>query len=119
MVKSFRDLLVWQRSMDLVVDVQTICRSFPSEERFMLTQQLRRAVLSIPLNIAEGHSRGSRRDFARFIEIARGSLAEVECCLEAARRLGYAIPESDRLDDDIRQLGKMLRVFHDRIKARS
>jgi len=81
MVQSFRDLIVWQRSMDLVVEIQRISRGFPKDEKYMLVQQIRRASLSIALNIAEGHSRSSQRDYARFIEIARGSLADTSARL--------------------------------------
>ena len=77
-VKSYRDLLVWQRSMDLVEICYVIASAFPKEEVYGLTSQLRRAVVSIPANIAEGHTRATRKDYAHFFSIARGSTAELE-----------------------------------------
>ncbi len=89
-IDSFRDLIVWQKSMDLVVAVYRLSQSFPNEERFGLTNQLRRASTSVPANIAEGHGRLSQPDYVRFLSIARGSLLEVETFLELAERLQFA-----------------------------
>jgi four helix bundle protein len=75
--------------MSLVVEVYAVSRRFPSEERFGLTAQLRRAAVSVATNIAEGHARASRREFQYFASIARGSVAEVETELAVAERLGY------------------------------
>jgi four helix bundle protein len=88
-VKNYRDLIVWQKAMDLVTLVYQFTESFPQKEVFGLTNQVRRAAVSIPSNIAEGQGRNSNRDFRHFLSIARGSLQEVETQLELARRLGY------------------------------
>ena len=88
-VHNHEDLVVWQRGMDLVVAVYTITKQFPNEERFGLTNQIRRAVASVPANIAEGHGRFSRPDYLRFLAIARGSLMEVRIFLRIAERLHF------------------------------
>jgi four helix bundle protein len=89
-VRSFRGLRVWQSGMDLVVATYELTKSFPKSETYGLSSQLQRAAVSVPANIAEGHSRQSLREYLHFIAIARGSLAEVETYLELAQRLGYA-----------------------------
>ncbi len=88
-VKSYKDLLVWQKSLDLVEMIYQVSKAFPKEELYGLTNQLRRAAVSIPSNIAEGHARSSTAEFLRFLSIARGSLAEVETQLLIAHRLSY------------------------------
>ena len=77
-VKSYKDLLVWQKGIDLVKDVYQLTSHFPSEEKYGLTSQMRRAAVSVPSNIAEGQARGTSADFNRFLDIAQGSLAELE-----------------------------------------
>ena len=89
MFESYRDLVAWQKAMDLVEKVYSITASFPDTERFGLVAQLRRASVSIPSVLAEGHARGSTREFSRYVSIARGSLAEVETQLVIAERLGF------------------------------
>ena len=93
-VGSYRDLEVWQRGMDLVELVYALTKPFPSDERFGLTAQLRRAAISIPSNIAEGWGRGTRKDYVHFLRIARSSLLEVETQIIAAHRLGYIAEEA-------------------------
>ena len=87
--KSYRDLIVWQKGMDLVEVLYRCSQAFPPDERFGLTSQLRRAAVSIPSNIAEGNSRGTTKDFLKFLDIAYGSLAEVETQVQIANRLRY------------------------------
>lgn len=82
----FRELIVWQKAMDLVDEVYLIQKNFPKSETFALGDQIRRAVVSIPSNIAEGHGRGSRKDYIHFLQIARGSTYEVMTQLEIAVR---------------------------------
>jgi four helix bundle protein len=89
-VKNYRGLLAWQRSMDLVEFVYKLTENWPKSEQFGLTNQIRRAAVSVPSNIAEGQGRNSPLDFARFLSIAHGSLREVETQLLIAERLGYA-----------------------------
>jgi four helix bundle protein len=88
MIESYRDLTVWQKAMDLAEEAYRLSRLMPKAEEYRLTSQLLRAAVSVPANIAEGHSRGTRKDYANFINIARGSLAESETLLLLARRTG-------------------------------
>ena len=106
-VETHRNLEVWSKSVDLCVQVYRLTRSLPSEERFGLSAQLRRAAVSVPSNIAEGAARGSSRDFLRFLHIARGSLVELETQLEIAVRCGLCTSTED-LDLRIRTVGQML-----------
>jgi len=88
-VKSYRDLVAWQKGMDLAGLVYRATTRFPSEERFGLVAQMRRAAVSVPANVAEGFGRGGRADFRRFVLMARGSLFELQTHGELARRLGW------------------------------
>jgi len=91
-IKSYNDLHAWQKAMDLVEQIYRVTRLFPKEELYGLTSQIRRAAISVPSNIAEGHCR-SRREFVHHLSIAQGSLSEVETQLEIAKRLGYITAE--------------------------
>lgn len=86
---SYRDLKVWHKAMDLVDEVYDLLLSLPNEERYALADQLRRSVISIPSNIAEGYGRGSDRDFVRFLWMSNGSLKELETQLLIGRRRNY------------------------------
>src|SRR5262245_1403574 len=88
-VRSYQDLIAWQKAMDLVVGVYKVTGGFPKEEQFWLTNQLRRAAVSIPSNIAEGQGRKTTRDFVHFLYVARGSLQEAETQLLIAERLQF------------------------------
>ena len=88
-LKTYRDLAVWQRAVDLVVMVYELSKQVPSEERFGLIGQMQRSAVSIPANIAEGHSRTHRGDYVHHLSIARGSLAELETHVTIAVRLEY------------------------------
>jgi four helix bundle protein len=95
--------------MDLVTEVYSVTRTFPADERFGLTSQLRRAAVSVPSNIAEGNRRPTRTEYRRFVSIARGSLAEVETQMEVARRLGFASGAKLALTDELStRVGQML-----------
>jgi four helix bundle protein len=94
-VGSYRDLRVWQTAMDLVVEVYSLAKLLPADERFGLGAQLRRAAVSVPANIAEGHGRLLRAEYLHHLSIARGSLKELETLLSIAERLGYI--SADRL----------------------
>ncbi len=109
-VKNYRDLIVWQKAMDLVTLVYQSTECFPQKEVFGLTNQIRKAAVSIPSNIAEGQGRNTDRDFRHFLSIARGSLQEVETQLEIARRLGY-LP-SETLLDIIEQSSEVARMIN-------
>ena len=88
-IRSYQDLDAWKLAMRLTRTVYEVTKGFPSDERFGLTSQVRRASVSIPSNVAEGWGRGSTQDYARFLRMARGSLYEVETQLIIARDLGY------------------------------
>jgi len=88
-VKDYRELIVWQKAVDLVETVYRASASFPKEEVYGLTSQIRRAAVSVPSNIAEGQARNTTADFLHFLSIARGSLKEVGTQVIIARRLGY------------------------------
>jgi four helix bundle protein len=87
--RNYQDLIAWQRAMDLVTQVYEATASFPVDERFALTSQLRRSAISVPSNIAEGEGRFSKPEFKRFLAIAHGSLREAETQLLIAVRLCY------------------------------
>ncbi len=93
---DFRELEVWKQSMDLAEEIYRITRSFPKEEMFGLTGQMRRSALSIPSNIAEGNGRMHTKEYVRFLHIALGSLLELITQIELARRLQYISPEAYR-----------------------
>ncbi len=86
---NYRNLIVWQKAHKLVLLIYRLTDRFPKHEQFVLTTQLKRAVLSIPTNIVEGYNRKSKKEFIHFIDIALGSIAEVEYLLEFAVDLGY------------------------------
>src|SRR5437867_12331050 len=92
-IQSYRDLIVWQKSMRLVTEIYTATRSFPHEELYALTSQLRRSAISIPSNIAEGYGRNSTLDYKRFLQIATGSLFELQTQIEIAVNLKYLAAE--------------------------
>ncbi|MEP6741679.1 MAG: four helix bundle protein [bacterium] len=93
MVNSFRDLRVWQAEMELVESVYQLTQEFPNHEIYGLTSQIRRAVVSIPSNIAEGHTRESTKEYLHHLSIAQASLAEIQTQIEIAMRLKYISPE--------------------------
>ena len=92
-IDSHRDLIVWQKAMDMTVDVYRLTSKFPATETYRLTAQMTRAAASVPANIAEGHARGTRKDYSNFLAIAKGSLMETETFLMLAVRLGYVKQE--------------------------
>lgn len=88
-IRSYKDLIVWQKAMDFTANVYVVARSFPSYEQAALTSQITRAAVSIPTNIAEGNGRNGAREYSHFLSIARGSLLETETLLLLTVRLGY------------------------------
>ena len=109
-IHNFTDLKVWQRSMDLVVDVYRLTDGYPKSERFALSHQTRKSVVSIPSNIAEGFCRGSELAYINHLNIALGSEGELFTQLECGRRLGFAKdPRLEKYFDDLSQVGKMMR----------
>jgi four helix bundle protein len=89
MIKSYRDLVAWQKGMELVIQIYQVSKHFPKEEIFTLTSQVRRAAISIPSNIAEGHAKSSTKEYRVFVGHAKGSLAEVETQIQIAHGLNY------------------------------
>lgn len=117
-MRDFRDLLVWQKAHRLTLDEYRATKSFPTEERYGLTAQLRRSVASVPTNIAEGCGRDGERDFARFLSIAAGSASEVEYHLMLARDLEYLpTPMVDQLHGLVTEVKKMLAALHRKLTA--
>ena len=118
-VKRFNDLIVWQKSMVLVECIYLATASFPKEEIYGLTSQIRRAAVSIPSNIAEGQSRHSTKEFLRFLSIALGSRSEVETQLLIASRLRYISPETtSELIADLDEVGRLLRGLVSSLRQR-
>ena len=89
MINSYKDLIVWQKSMDLVVEVYKLTELFPKSELYGIVSQMRRAAVSIPSNIAEGRKRSTRKDFRQFLVVAYSSASELETQLEISKRLNF------------------------------
>ena len=109
-IRSYEDIIAWQKAYALVLQIYEVTRSFPPDERFGLTQQLRRATVSVPSNIAEGWGRGSTTDYLRFLKIARGSLYEVNTQLRLAADLGFVSDPAELLDA-IAETDRVLNAF--------
>lgn len=111
-INSYRDLTVWQKSVDLVMSIYGLTEKFPAAEMYGLTSQMRRSAVSIPSNIAEGRRRGSRKDYLQFLRIAYGSGAELETQLTIAEKLSFGDKTDynkivDLLDEVMRMLNTM------------
>ncbi len=116
-MQDFRNLEVWQRAYALALDVYRASRQFPREEIYSLTSQVRRCSISIPSNIAEGCGRQTDADFKRFLHIAMGSAAELECQLMLIRDLKLIdIPTNDQLLNEVAVTRKMLNALIQRLK---
>ena len=108
-IKSYQDLIVWQKSVLLVTDIYTITKTFPQDERFGITSQLNRAAVSIPTNIAEGWGRETSKNYLQFLRISRGSIMEVQTLLIIAKNLNYISEEKfDILKNKTEEVGKIL-----------
>jgi len=105
-MKTHKDLDVWNKSMELVEEIYRITNKYPSEEKFGLVAQIRRAAISIPSNIAEGAARNSKKEFTQFLYIALGSLSELETQLILSERLNYI--KGEEFFEEIEQIRKML-----------
>ncbi|MCF8345876.1 MAG: four helix bundle protein [Bacteroidales bacterium] len=106
-MRPFEKLEVWQQSMRLVKAIYDLTKDFPKDEIYGLTSQMRRAAVSIPSNIAEGSARAGRKEYAYFINIAKGSLAELDTQLKIAVMLGYS-SEKEEINENIDHLGRLL-----------
>lgn len=110
--RSYTDLIVWQKAISLSVGVYKYTDSFPRQETYALTDQMRRAAVSIPSNIAEGRSRGTAKDFVHFLRIALGSAAELETQLIISKELGYGeSAQRTHADALLTEIRKMLHVM--------
>ncbi len=108
-IETFRDLMVWQKSMTLVTNVYGLTSRFPKEDLYGLTNQLRRCVVSVPSNIAEGYGRHSTVDYVRFLRIASGSIYELQTQAEIAVNLNYIKSEEfEKLNAEATEIAKML-----------
>jgi four helix bundle protein len=109
MAQHYKDLVAWKKAMDLVVSIYAATETFPTREKFSLTDQLRRAAVSVPSNIAEGQAHFNKREFLHFLRHARGSLAEVETQLLLAQRLKYlSNPQVENLLKEVDELGRIM-----------
>lgn len=115
-IQSHRDLVLWQKAMDLTVEVYHLSAKFPASENYRLVSQLTRAAASVPANIAEGNARATKRDYANFLAIAKGSLMETETFLMLAVRLKYINQdESAPALSLVTEISKMLTVLRKRL----
>ena len=118
-LKSYRELDVWERAIELVEKIYILSREFPAEEKFGLTSQIQRAAISIPANIAEGYGRSHRGDYLHHLSIARGSLMEVETHLTIAVRLNFIAREKAIPIWELSQnVGKMLSKLINSLKEK-
>lgn len=107
--KNYQDLIAWQKAMDLVQTIYDATKSFPKEETYGLTSQIRRAATSIPSNIAEGQGRASAREFRHFLSIAHGSVREVETQIMIAQRLAYLSADAaQRILEQAGEVGRLI-----------
>jgi len=106
-VKAHHRLKVWQRAIDLVIEIYKLTERFPKEEVYGLMSQMRRAAVSIPSNIAEGAARGTQREFRKFLSIAQGSVAELETQLIIASRLGFC-QGVDKFLSELDEISRMI-----------
>lgn len=119
-MKNFKELLIWQRSHQLVLDVYLITKSYPKDELYGLTSQIRRSSTSIPTNIAEGCGRNSDAEMSRFLIIAQGSAAELEYQIILSKDLLYISTETfEKLSLELIEIRKMINTFIQKIKLRS
>jgi four helix bundle protein len=107
MVKSYKDLTVWQKSIDFVASVYLLVKQLPKEETYALSDQIRRAVVSIPSNIAEGFGRNSTKEYVQFLYIALGSASEVETQIIIGQKIGY-FKDIEQYSQDINEIKKMI-----------
>ena len=119
-IKTFRDLIVWQKSVDLVTQIYLASGNFPKSEFYGLISQLRRSAVSIPSNIAEGYGRRSTGDYVRFLQIFVGSLYELQTQLEIAKKLEYLTEfEFNGLYENTREIERMLLSLVSKIRSGS
>ncbi|MCD0465530.1 four helix bundle protein [Flavobacterium sp. ENC] len=119
-MKTFRDLLIWQKSMNLVIEIYQLTNLFPKEEIYGLTSQIRRCSVSIPSNIAEGYGRDGNNDYLRFLNISMSSLFEMQTQLEISFNLKFLNENQfNKINGESRELERMLSAFIRKIKDRN
>ena len=119
MVQNYKNLQIWKRSFDLAVKMYKITAKFPKSEQYNLTSQMRRASTSISANIAEGASKHTSKDFARFLNQAYGSLKEVESLLLLSKELKYIlVKDFEPLSEEIQQIARMIYRFIEIVKIK-
>ena len=112
MLRNYKELVVWQKSYKLCLEIYGVTKKFPNEERYGLTSQTRRAAVSIPSNIAEGYGRKSTAEYVQFLYIAYGSTCELETQLLLSQDLRYIISkEGEKLNGNIREIERMLKAL--------
>ncbi|MDI9637846.1 four helix bundle protein [Geitlerinema splendidum] len=118
-MQSYKELEVWQKAIDLVIEVYQITKQFPPEEKYGLVSQLQRAVTSIPANIAEGWGRGSTKEYIYHLKVARGSLMELETHLIVSQRLSYlTLAALKHLQTEIDRIGRMLNSLINKLELK-
>lgn len=116
-MKGFRELRVWQQAIDLVQKIYLLTQKFPREEIYGLTSQIRRAVVSVPSNIAEGHTRNHLKEYLHHLSISQGSLAELETQMEIASRLKYiSSGQLEEVLEEVNSLGKQLYALRNSLR---
>jgi len=115
-IRSYEDLAAWQKSYDLVLEVFRVTAMFPRDERFGLTQQIRRAAVSIPSHVAEGWGRGASKEFRRFLSIARGSAYELQTQLRLTRDLDM-VADGEEIVGLLRRVGEVERIVNGLIRS--
>lgn len=120
MMNTFRDLLIWQKSMNIVTEIYQLTNSFPKEEFYGLSSQIRRCSVSIPSNIAEGYGRDGNNDYLRFLNISMSSLFEMQTQLEISFNLKFLSENQfNKINGESRELERMLIAFIRKIKDRN
>ena len=117
-MNSYKDLVVWQKAIDLTIEIYSLTNLFPKEEMYGLVSQIRRSAVSIPSNIAEGQARKYHQQFSHFLSIAQGSLAELETQIIIAMKLGYIAGEQKDLFDMMHSIGKMITRLKQNLKKK-
>ena len=118
LMKTHRELLVWQKSIEFVTQIYNLTNKFPKDENYGLSSQLRRAAISIPSNIAEGAARNTNKEFVRFLYMARASASEIETQLIISKKLNYLNSDNESLDSDLLIILKMLTSLIHKISQR-
>jgi four helix bundle protein len=116
-LKSYKDLIVWQKSIAMVTAVYELVKSFPDTEKFGLTSQIKRCSVSVPSNIAEGYGRATTKYYIQFLRTSRGSLFELETQLLIGKNLKY-INDSEQIDNAITEISKMLNSLIKKLEAK-